>query len=144
MAALNEPVTITRSQLQYLAELILEASNAQTEARMVTAVDNNSDDKHVPTAKAVNMKIEGIQNFVLLTIASGNPEEADIDPDTNTLYMVRTSATSDKFVPYIWTDEKGFITTPGSTVEEPTEYAALTDAEIAAAVESAAENTRAV
>lgn len=144
MAANNEPVTITKAQVQYLAELILNAANSATEARMVTTVDDTSDDKHIPTAKAVNNKINAIQNFVVLTIASGNPYEADIDPDTNTIYMVRTSATSEKFVPYIWTREKGYITTPGSVTEDSSDIASLTEDEIATAVSNAAEATRVV
>lgn len=136
--AANDPVTITRSQIEFMAELILSAANQQTVERMVQTIDDSSDDNHIPTAKAVNQKITGIQKFVSVVVESGDPEDAEIEPDENTMYMVRTSDEAEEFVPYIWIEGTGFITMPGTEGSTGTTIGAMTDADIVSAITAAA------
>lgn len=138
-------IVMTKENLSYLATELLAATEEKIGRRIVTAVNDSSDDLHVPSAKAVNTKIKGLQNIVYLTIESGDPSEAEITPSTNQLYAVRTSEDSDQFVPYLWINEEvGFIPAVGSVTEDSSDLSAITRADITAAVNFAAEETAVV
>lgn len=141
----NNMIVMTKDNLQFLAQEILQAAEDKIAARMVTTVNDQSDDLHVPTAKAVNAKVKAVQKIVYLTIASGDPNEADITPEENILYAVRTAADDEQYVPYLWIEAQGtFIPAVGAVTEDSADLSAVTQEDISTAVALAASATAVV
>lgn len=134
----NDLIYMTKDTLQYFAETILNAVNSRVEERIVTTIDAQSDNNHTPSAKAVYGAMNNIQQIVPLVIRSGDPEEADITPNTKTLYLVSTSASAPNFIPYIWKGEEvGFVPAAGATTEDSTDISTVSEQDIDQAVASA-------
>ena len=104
-----------------LAELtkeIFKGVNERIDERIALRLCPHSDDDHVPSAKTVYEAIDGLTQIKYLTITSGDITEANITPDSTTIYMVRKSATDVKATMYIWLEDVGFIDCGGTTIGE--------------------------
>lgn len=143
MADLNEQMVLTKEGLATLTKELLKVVNERIKERIVTTIDDESDEKHIPSAQTVNDTIAKINNIVSLVIADGDIGSAQITPNPKNLYMVRKSEEDKEGVPYVYIEGVGFIAACAlSTMDNVPDLKALTDEEITNVVSEAANETK--
>lgn len=135
----DKEYVLTKEGVETLAKQILAEVNNRINKRMVTGIDEDSDDKHVPTAKTVYDAVEAIDRVLPLVIADGDITKAQITPDEKTLYVVRTSAEEKEGTPWIWLQSVGYV--KATPTVDPYELNPMSEEDIIDAVEKAAEET---
>ena len=116
----DEIYVLTKEGLAELTRAIFANVNTRIQERIVTEMNEESDDNHVASAKTVHEAVKGLSRLQNLIIASGDINEAEITPDSNTLYILRKDESEDKGVMYIWIEGIGYINC-GGTISESTE-----------------------
>lgn len=93
MADLNsqETYVLDKEGISTFAKQILAEVNKRIDKRIVSELDEDSDEKHVPSAKAMYKAVSGVDNVMALVITDGDITKAQITPDERTLYVVRKS-----------------------------------------------------
>lgn len=138
----EEKMVLTNAGLETLVTEILNVVNERIQARIVTAVDGDSDSDHVPSAATVYSAVSGVTTMKNVIVSDGDITKANITPDTKTLYLVRKSATATDAIPYVYFTDVGYVAVCGVTTIEATESpAVMTDEAIKSAVASAATST---
>ena len=140
--ATQEELILTKEGISVLAKEIFEVVNNRIADRIVSDIDENSDNNHVPSAAAVYESVNGVNNIKNLVVASGNPAEANITPDTKTIYMVRKSANATEAIPYVYVEGVGYIAAqPRAAIESIPNLGILSSDDISEAVAEAASST---
>ena len=140
--ATQEQQILTKEGIALLAKEILEVVNNRITDRIVSVIDENSDENHVPNAAAVYDSVNAVNNIKNLVVTSGNPAEANITPDSKTIYMVRKSASATEAIPYVYVEGVGFIAAqPRAAIDAIPNLGILSDEDIREAIADAATET---
>lgn len=105
----SQEYVLNKQGVATLAKDLLAQVNARIKKRIVTEVDENSDNNHIPSAKCLYDAINNVDHIMALVIADGDITKAKITPDEYTLYIVRTSAQATEATPWIWIKPFGFV-----------------------------------
>ena len=109
---------LTKEGLAELTKEIFKNVNNRIQERIVTDVNDQSDVGHVPSANTVFNAVKNLSKIKNLVIASGNINEATIQADQNTLYIVRRNSTDVNGNIYIWLENIGYINCGGAETND--------------------------
>lgn len=115
----EEIYVLTKEGLSDLTKEIFKNVNTRIADRIVTSIDDCSDNDHTPSALTVKTALENVLYLKCLVVASGKPEDAAITPDTKTLYMVRKQNTDTTGALFVYLDNLGYINVSGTGDEDP-------------------------
>lgn len=143
MADLNSQEThvLDKEGISIFAKQILAEVNKRIDKRIVSELNEDSDEKHVPSAKAMYKAVSGVDNVMALVIADGDITKAQITPDERTLYVVRKSPSATEGTPWIYLKPFGFVKACTGADGSDISILPISAEEIIAAVDRAAAET---